>query len=81
MQKTIRVRLEWRVLHPRVGKTIRRRTMLVVHDERNEAKVGDRVEVEETRPLSKTKRWRLIRVLERRHPAHLEPLPSEGAAS
>jgi small subunit ribosomal protein S17 len=54
-----------RVRHPRYGKTVQRTKKLYVHDEKSEAKVGDRVRVTETRPLSKLKRWRLVEILER----------------
>jgi len=63
--KTVRVVVDYSTRHPLYGKYIRRRTVLHVHDESNEARVGDRVEVRACRPLSKTKRWRLVRVLER----------------
>jgi len=54
-----------RVRHPRYNKTVQRTKKLYVHDEKNEAKVGDRVRVQETRPLSKLKRWRLTEIVER----------------
>ena len=54
-----------RVRHPRYSKTVQRTKRLYVHDERNEASVGDRVRVAETRPFSKLKRWRLTEILER----------------
>lgn len=63
MHKTITVQNEWQVRHPKYGKLLRRHTVLKAHDEKNEAKAGDRVEIAETRPLSKTKRWRLVRVV------------------
>ena len=62
--KTIVVRVETLKSHPRYKKIIRRSTKLHAHDERNEAKPGDVVRVVETRPLSKTKRWRLVEILE-----------------
>jgi small subunit ribosomal protein S17 len=61
--KTRRVEIPRLVKHARYGKYIRRRTICHVHDENNESKMGDTVEIMETRPLSKTKNWRLIRVL------------------
>jgi small subunit ribosomal protein S17 len=64
--KTIKVGIHYLVKHPKYGKYIRRRTVLHVHDERNEAKVGDRVEIAECRPISKTKSWVLLRVVERK---------------
>ena len=54
-----------RVRHPRYNKTVQRTTKLYVHDEANDLNVGDRVRVQETRPLSKLKRWRVVEVLER----------------
>jgi small subunit ribosomal protein S17 len=63
--KSVKVRIDYKVKHPRYGKYIRRRTNLSVHDARNEAGVGDTVEVAECRPCSKTKSWRLIRVVAR----------------
>ena len=65
MDKTIVVLVIDRVRHPLYGKTMQRSKKLYVHDEANDAKVGDRVRVQETRPLSKQKRWRLVEVLER----------------
>jgi small subunit ribosomal protein S17 len=63
--KTITVRVDSARPHPVYGKTVRRSAKLHAHDERNEANVGDRVRVMETRPLSAQKRWRLIEILER----------------
>jgi len=65
MDKTIVVEVVDRVRHRRYDKTVRRSKRLYVHDEANEARVGDRVRVRETRPLSKLKRWSLVDVLER----------------
>jgi len=64
-QKTITVEVRHLVKHERYGKYMYRSTHLHAHDEKNEAKKGDRVEVIETRPLSKQKRWRLVRIIER----------------
>lgn len=63
--KTITVTIERTVRHPLYGRVVKRRKKLMAHDERNEARVGDLVEVMETRPLSKSKRWRLVKVVER----------------
>src|SRR6516225_10176094 len=63
MNKTRRVEIPRLVKHPRYSKYIKRRTICKVHDERNESHVGDTVEIMETRPLSKTKHWRLVRVV------------------
>ncbi len=65
MDKTIVVELEDRVKHPRYSKVIRRTTKVKAHDENGTAGIGDRVLLAETRPLSATKRWRLVQVLER----------------
>lgn len=64
MNKTIVVEAEKHVKHPKYGKFVRRATVYKAHDEENKAKQGDKVEIMETRPLSKTKRWRLVRILE-----------------
>ena len=65
MDKTITVAIERQVAHPIYGKFIRRRTKLHAHDEGNECKEGDLVLIQECRPLSKTKSWRLVKVLEK----------------
>jgi len=63
--KSIRVSIDFKVRHPKYNKFMRRRTRLGVHDEQNQAGVGDVVEVAECRPYSKTKSWRLVRVIEK----------------
>src|SRR3954465_10073754 len=63
MNKTRRVEIPRLVKHPRYGKYIKRRTICHVHDEANESHKGDQVEIMETRPLSKTKHWRLVRIV------------------
>ncbi len=65
MNKTRRVEIPRLVKHPRYGKYIRRRTVCHVHDEVNDSHAGDLVEIMESRPLSKTKNWRLVRVITR----------------
>ncbi|HEX7044892.1 MAG TPA: 30S ribosomal protein S17 [Burkholderiales bacterium] len=65
MQKTITVQVERRLKHPLYGKYLTRRTKIHAHDENNDCKEGDLVMVEQCRPLSKTKTWRLVKVLER----------------
>ena len=65
MEKTIVVDLEDRVKHPLYGKIIRRTTKVKAHDENGLAGIGDRVQLMETRPLSASKRWRLVEVLEK----------------
>jgi len=66
MNKTIVVQVERRIRHALYGKEIRKKSKLYAHDEANAAAVGQWVEVMETRPLSKLKRWRLVKVLEHR---------------
>ena len=63
MDKTRRVEVPRLVKHPRYGKYIKRRTVCYVHDEQNESRMGDTVEIMETRPLSKLKAWRLVRIV------------------
>lgn len=65
MDKTIVVAIEDNVKHPKYGKVIKRTVKIHAHDEANECGVGDKVTVMETRPLSKTKRWRLVNVIEK----------------
>ena len=65
MNKTRRVEIPRLVKHPQYGKYIKRRTICHVHDEQNESHSGDTVEIMETRPLSKTKCWRLLRIVTR----------------
>src|SRR5947199_6361783 len=79
MNKTRRVEIPRLVKHPRYGKYIKRRTICKVHDENNESHVGDKVEIMETRPLSKTKNWRLLRVVTKA-PAVAAPAPEAPAA-
>lgn len=65
MDKTIVVAIEDHIKHPTYGKIISRTTKIYAHDEENTCGIGDTVELMETRPLSKTKRWRLVRVIEK----------------
>ena len=65
MDKTIVVEVKTRVRHPLYGKIMNQSTKLKVHDENNECGIGDTVSVMETRPLSKTKRWRLVEIVEK----------------
>ena len=65
MQKTVVVSLERRVMHPRYKKVLKRRTKVKAHDESNQCHVGDRVLIVECRPLSRDKRWRVSKVIER----------------
>jgi small subunit ribosomal protein S17 len=65
MDKTVKVRVERLVQHPQFSKTLRKHYDCYAHDEKREAKLGDRVELMESRPLSKLKHWRLVRVVEK----------------
>jgi small subunit ribosomal protein S17 len=65
MDKSITVSIERRVKHPIYGKFVKKTTSFHAHDEKNECGVGDTVKIMETRPLSKTKRWRLVEVVEK----------------
>lgn len=65
MDKTIVVAIEYSVKHPLYGKVVKRTYKLKAHDENNECKIGDKVKVMETRPLSKDKRWRLVEIVEK----------------
>ncbi len=62
--KSVKVTVPYKTPHPLYHKVINRKTVLHVHDEKNDAKVGDKIEVMETRPISRLKRWRVIRVVE-----------------
>jgi small subunit ribosomal protein S17 len=64
-EKSITVQINYTVKHPMYGKYIKRRTKLGVHDEKNVAGIGDLVEIAECRPISKSKNWRLVKVLEK----------------
>src|SRR5260221_8568196 len=77
MNKTRRVEIPRLVKHQRYGKYIRRRTICHVHDEKNESRLGDTVEIRESRPLSKTKHWTLVRIVTKAPAA--AALPSEAA--
>ena len=65
MDKTVTVKVERKVKHPLYGKFIKRTTKLHAHDEENECRIGDTVAVKESRPLSKSKAWTLVKVIER----------------
>ncbi len=65
MDKTVLVRIDRKMRHPLYKKTVARSAKLAAHDENNEAHVGDTVRVMETRPLSRTKRWRIVEIVER----------------
>lgn len=65
MEKSIVVSVERKVKHPKYGKFVKKTTKFVAHDEKNDSNVGDLVRIMETRPLSKTKNWRLVEIIER----------------
>ncbi len=75
MNKTRRVEIQRLVPHPKYGKFLRRRTVCHAHDEENQTHVGDLVEIMETRPLSKLKRWRIMRIV---RPSAQHALAGEG---
>ncbi len=61
--KSVKVTIAYKIPHPRYRKVINRKTVVHVHDEKNEAKIDDQVEIMETRPLSRLKRWRIVKVV------------------
>ncbi len=63
--KSVKIVLDYKVKHPKYGKYIKRRTKIGVHDEHNQSGVGDVIEIAECRPLSKTKSWRLVKVVKK----------------
>ena len=65
MQKSITITIDRKVKHPIYGKFMNKTTKLMAHDEKNEAGIGDTVRIAETRPLSKSKRWRLVEIIEK----------------
>ena len=65
MDKSIVVKVERKVKHPLYGKFVKKSTKFHAHDEKNECSIGDKVKIMETRPISKTKRWRLVEVVEK----------------
>jgi small subunit ribosomal protein S17 len=65
MEKSIVVSVERKVKHPKYGKFVKKTTKFVAHDENNDCRIGDTVLIMETRPLSKSKNWRLVEVIER----------------
>ena len=65
MQKSIVVSVERKVKHPKYGKFVKKTTKFVAHDENNDCHIGETVKIMETRPLSKSKNWRLVEVIER----------------
>jgi small subunit ribosomal protein S17 len=79
MQKTITVRVERKVMHPTYGRIVSRSIKLHAHDEKNAAQLGDVVKVAETRPLSKTKRYRLVEIIQRGGEKYMLPSIEETA--
>jgi small subunit ribosomal protein S17 len=79
--KTRRVEVTRLVRHPRYGKIMRRRTVCVAHDEENQSRSGDLVEIEESRPLSRTKRWKLLRVVRKGQAGTAADIPAGEVAS
>ncbi len=73
MDKTVVVAVEWRRPYALYRKSVRRRTKFKVHDENNEYRIGDTVRIRESRPLSKTKRWRVVKLLQREEVAEIQP--------
>ena len=65
MEKTISVQVERKFQHPLYGKAMKRSNKFLAHDEKNEANIGDKVRIYETRPLSKTKRWKLAEIVQK----------------
>ncbi len=78
MDKTVTVLVETLVKHPLYGKYVKRRKKYMAHDENNECKIGDKVLIEETRPLSRRKRWRIRKILERGKRLEIEEKELEG---
>lgn len=80
MEKTVIVSVERTVLHPKYKKFLKRRVKVKAHDEKKECQIGDRVLIVESRPLSRDKRWRVTRILERAVAAEeKEEIPSPGS--
>lgn len=79
--KSIKVTVPFKVPHPRYQKVINRKTVVHVHDEKNETKVGDKVEIMETRPISRLKRWRVINVIERAVTAEISAVSESDVAA
>ncbi len=70
--KSVKVTIPYKIPHPRYLKVINRKTVVHVHDEKNETKIGDKVEIMETRPLSRLKRWRVLKVVHAANTTALE---------
>ncbi len=74
MDKTVIVAVEWRQRHPLYRKSVRRVTRFFAHDGQNQCRLGDVVRIEETRPISRMKRWRVIQIVERHEVAEVQPI-------
>lgn len=70
--KSVKVTIPYKIPHPRYLKVINRKTVVHVHDEKNETKIGDKVEIMETRPISRLKRWRIVKVVHAANTTALE---------
>lgn len=79
--KTAVVEMVWKQRHPIYHKQVRRVARFYVHDPQNQCRIGDLVRIEETRPISKTKHWRLLEILDRRQVAEVRPIELEGDAA
>lgn len=80
MNKSRRVEIDRFVRHPKYSKIVRRKTVCHVHDELNVSKAGDKVEIEESRPMSKLKRWTLVRVVEKNGDVGISDVRTETQA-
>jgi small subunit ribosomal protein S17 len=80
MNKSRRVEIDRFVRHPKYSKIVRRKTVCHVHDELNVSKAGDKVEIEESRPISKLKRWKLVRVVEKNGDVGISDVRAETQA-
>ncbi|MFM7515525.1 MAG: 30S ribosomal protein S17 [Pirellula sp.] len=80
MNKSRRVEIERFVRHPKYSKIVRRKTVCHVHDEGNVSKAGDKVEIEECRPMSKLKRWTLVRVVEKNNDVGIADVQAQSQA-
>ena len=80
MNKSRRVEIERFVRHPKYSKIVRRKTVCHVHDEENVSKAGDKVEIEECRPMSKLKRWTLVRVVEKNSDVGIADVQAQSQA-
>ena len=77
MQKTVAVKVERQIIHPLYRRVVRRSTKFLAHDEKGECQVGDTVRIEETRPLSARKRWRVVGIISRA--AQVAPVPESAS--